>query len=70
MPATRRPAGLQAPCPATAGPLNGASAAGMGNGDPRALARWLLEPAAVAVPGVVVFEGLTLVAGDVAGVLA
>jgi hypothetical protein len=42
----------------------------VGNGDPRALARWLLEPAAVAVPGVVVFEGLTLVAGDVAGVLA
>jgi hypothetical protein len=39
----------------------------VGNGDPRALARWLLEPAAVAVPGV---EGLTLVAGDVAGVLA
>jgi hypothetical protein len=42
----------------------------VGNGDPRALARWLLEPAAVPVPGVVVFERPTLVAGDLAGVLA
>jgi hypothetical protein len=70
MPPTGRPTGLQTPCPATAGPLNGASAAGVGNGDPGTLAGRLLETAGLAVLGVTVFEGLTAVAGDVAGVVA